>query len=144
MTGIATANYDKLFLVYPKASEAYVDWETQKVNANLEATTSNIMLGSYGSPLPYIEYIYLGGLIHNKYNLKKYIMVIVTNDGHEVIGEIPELGIYAFGESTFEIIREIEKDIIELYEELFAIDENKLGTIPKKWKSFLAEHIKKG
>jgi len=59
------------------------------------------------------------------------------------IGEINELGIYAFGNSQFEVLREINKDVTELFEELFNISENQLGKLPRKWKETLLEYVEK-
>jgi len=111
------------------------------------STISQIFLINYNSPdlsLPIKEFIDLNELIDFRYKLKKPLKVMITHDGYDTIGEIPELGIYAFGDNQFEVLREINKDTTELFEELDNHTEDKLGTLPKKWKRFLAEYLEKG
>lgn len=89
------------------------------------------------------ELIDLNDLIDYRYKLIKPIQVKITRDELDTIGEINELGIYAFGNSQFEVLREINKDVSELFEELFSINENQLGTLPRKWKETLLEYVEK-
>ena len=137
MLDTATANYKRFFLIKPTPSKS-IGWETNLVSIFGDAlTATNIFF-------PSVTSVYLGALQNKKYDLKKYIEVKIKIDWMDVIGEIPELGIYAFGNNAQEVVEEIEKDIIELYEELSELNNNKLGTLPKKWKKFLTEHIEKG
>lgn len=111
------------------------------------STFSQIVFINDNSPelsLPLKEFIDLDELIDFRYKLKKSLKVMITHDGHDTIGEIPELGIYAFGNNQFEVLREINKDVTELFEELDNHEKDKLGTLPKKWKRFLAEYVEKG
>lgn len=145
MVGVASADYVRFFLINPQIDEA-----RGKINQNPEINmgtlTATFLFSDFLDDIfsQNEEYIYLGGLLNRKYNLKNYLAVKIKTDRNDIIGEIPELGIYAFGNDRTEVIREIEKDIIELYEELSELDNNKLGTLPKKWKRFLANYIEKG
>lgn len=82
-------------------------------------------------------------LIDFKYELIKPLKVKLKREGFEIIGEIPELNIYAFGDSDFEVLREINKEVTELFEELSTLSDNQLGSRPKKWKVVLSEYLKK-
>jgi hypothetical protein len=89
------------------------------------------------------EFINLYELIDYKYKLKKPIKVKIIRDGSEIVGEIPELDIYAFGDTPFEVLREINRDVTELFEEIFSLGEEQLGTAPKEWKKILDDYIEK-
>lgn len=85
----------------------------------------------------------LSELIDYKFNLIKPLTVKIIRENLDFIGEISNLEIHAFGDSEIEVLREVNRDVTELFEELFDLDENQLGTKPSKWKKILSEHIQK-
>ena len=87
--------------------------------------------------------IELNDLIDYKYQLTKPLIVEIKRDETDFIGEIKELDIYAFGDTEFEVLREINRDVTELFEEIFNLNENQLGSKPLKWKTFLSEYVKR-
>jgi hypothetical protein len=141
MAVVANTNYNWLFWLNPRAS----DVNKIEVHNSTSTFVNNIynMDSAITTSLPYIEIIDLDELIDFRFKLKKSIKVKITKDELDTIGEIPELDIYAFGNNQFEVLREINKDITELFEEIFEHNENQLGTMPKKWKMFLKEYIEK-
>jgi len=81
-------------------------------------------------------------LINFNYELIKPIPVkLLINDG-EVTGSIKELDIYSFANTEFEVLREINEDETELFEELLSLNSEQFGKKPKKWKKKLREYIK--
>jgi hypothetical protein len=82
-------------------------------------------------------------LVDHRYELKKPFKVKIKRDESSFIGEITELDIYAFGDNEFEILREINRDVSELFEELSNLRDKQLGTRPKKWKNILSQYIQK-
>lgn len=96
-----------------------------------------------GTEESFEEIVDLSELIDSKFELLKSIKVKITKDNSEFIAEIPELKIYAFGESYFEVLREVNRDITDLFEELMGIEEKKLGVVPSKWKKILSNYIQK-
>ena len=92
-------------------------------------------------PEKVINFVKLDTLINFKYDLKKPIEVIVIKEGSDVIGEIADLGIYAFGKNEFEVLREINFDLTELFEEIMKLTDAQLGKRPKYWKKILSNYI---
>lgn len=141
MTVVAHTNYNRFFWLNPKASDS------NKIE--IHKSTSAFVINDYiidsaiTTSSPYVEYIDLNELIDFRFKLKKSIKVKITKDELDTIGEIPALGIYAFGNNQFEVLREINKDITELFEEILEHNESKLGTMPKKWKKLLEEYVEK-
>lgn len=88
-----------------------------------------------------IYFTQLDTLINFNYDLKKPIDVKLIKEGAEVIGEIADLGIYAFGKSEFEVLREINLDLTELFEEIMTLTDEQLGKRPKYWKKILSNYI---
>ena len=78
-----------------------------------------------------------------KYELKKSLSVKIRAEDNNIIGEISELDIYAFGEIESDVIEEIREDVIDLFEELNNLSKDRLGTLPTKWKSILSQYIQK-
>jgi len=89
------------------------------------------------------ENLQINTLINFKYYLKKPINVKIKRDKYEYIGDVPELGIYSFGFNKFEVLREINEEITDLFDEIVNIPDNKLGRCPKKWKKILKDYIQK-
>lgn len=44
--------------------------------------------------------------------------------------------------SDFEVLREINQDLTDLFDELTSLTNEQLGKKPKKWKNILSTHIK--
>ena len=89
-----------------------------------------------------IKFDTINTLINFKYDLIKNIPVKLKRTNGEVIGEIEELEIYAFGRDEFEVLREINEDVTDLFEELIETEDKKLGKFPKKWKNILQKYIR--
>jgi len=92
-------------------------------------------------PTQEINFVTLETLINFKYDLKKPIKIKVIKEGSDVIGEIADLGIYAFGKNDFEVLREINYDLTELFEEIMKLSDAQLGKRPKYWKKILSNYI---
>lgn len=131
--------YWALFPVFTKAGSAGVI----RIPNTSSGTIQEYFVHNESKDLYSPELIDLYDLIDHRFKLKKPIQVKITRDELDTIGEINELGIYAFGNSQFEVLREINKDVTELFEELFNISENQLGKLPRKWKETLLEYVEK-
>ncbi len=59
-----------------------------------------------------------------------------------VIGDIEELELYSYGDSQFEVLRELNEELVSLFEDLIGMEDRNLGKYPKKWKSILNKYIK--
>lgn len=83
-------------------------------------------------------------LMNFNYELKKPIDVVITRqlDG-SLVGEIKELELYSFEDSEAAIMRDLNEDLTELFEDLLAIENSKLGKSPAKWKAILQKYIRK-
>jgi len=92
-------------------------------------------------PTQEISFVTVDTLINFKYDLKKPIEIKVIKEGSDVIGEITDLGIYAFGKDEFEVLREINYDLTELFEEIMKLSDVQLGKRPKYWKKILSNYI---
>lgn len=90
----------------------------------------------------YSEYIIpIKDLDNLKYKLKNPLDITFKVEDDNMIGEISELDIYAFGEKESDIIEEIKEDVVDLYEELEHLSKGQLGTLPTKWKNILSQKI---
>ncbi len=81
-------------------------------------------------------------LINFKYTLKKPIEVKIIKDTSGVIGDIEELELYSYGDNEFEVLRELNEELVFLFEDLIKMEDKNLGKYPKKWKSILNTYIK--
>jgi hypothetical protein len=88
-----------------------------------------------------VSQYFIVGKLADGYNIIKPIPVKVIQDGDEIIADIPELEIYAFGSDIGEVIEEIKEELVELYDVL--ISEDALGSYPKKWKKTITSLINK-
>lgn len=88
-----------------------------------------------------VRVTYINTLINFKYELKKPIPVRLIREGNELIGEINELEMYSFGNDEFEVLKELNEEITELFEMLINIEDSNLGKYPKNWKSTLKQYI---
>lgn len=114
--------------------------ESSKTNIDITGKTTS---ATNNNEKNIIESIDITELIDSKYELIKPINANIIRDGLDYIGEIPELKIYAFGDSYLETLREINKDITELFEELDNLNKEQLGKDPTKWKEILSHYVKK-
>jgi hypothetical protein len=102
--------------------------------------TINGLLGYESSPD--IKYTQIYQLINFKYSLKKPITVkLIKTSRGEVIGDIEELELYSFGDNEFDVLRELNEELTDLFEDLLSISDGDLGKFPRKWKSLLKEYI---
>jgi len=89
-----------------------------------------------------IKYTQIYKLINFNYTLKKPINVkIIKSSSGDVIGDIEELELYSFGDDEFDVLRELNEELTDLFEDLLSIEYENLGTFPKKWKSILKNYI---
>jgi hypothetical protein len=89
-----------------------------------------------------VEYTQIDKLINFNYTLRKPIKVrIIKNLSGEVIGDIEELELYSFGNNEFEVLREINEELTDLFEDLRDVGDDNLGKFPKKWKAILKKYI---
>lgn len=84
---------------------------------------------------------YINTLINFNYELKKPIPVRLIREGNDIIGDIKDLELYSFGNDEFEVLKELNEEITELFEMLINIEDSNLGKFPKSWKSILTRYI---
>ncbi len=90
-----------------------------------------------------IRYTTIDTLINFNYTLKTPIEVEIIEDISGVIGDIEELELYSYGDSEFEVLRELNEELVSLFEDLIGMEDKNLGKYPKKWKSILNQYIKR-
>lgn len=98
---------------------------------------------NYGKELKIVEQTTIDTLINFNYTLKKPIKVKIIKSTSGVIGDIEELELYSFGDSEFEVLRELNEEVVSLFEDLTEIGNKNLGKYPRKWKSILNQYIKR-
>lgn len=84
-----------------------------------------------------VEQVLLTGELSGVYGLSDFVSISIIKEEGQIIGDIPSLELYAFGDSISEVISELKQDIIDLYEELESTPNKMLGPNPKKWKNEL-------
>lgn len=137
-----STNYNTDYLILSFVSlKDYVTVETNKMPA-VSTTDYSYYMSAVNQDKPSSKKIQLEDLIDSKYCLSKPLYVDIKRDGLDFIGSIDDLDIYAFGESELEVLREINRDVTELFEELLAHETDKLGVKPIKWKKILTDCIK--
>jgi len=77
------------------------------------------------------------------YNLRCPISVVVEEYDEETVARFPEVEAFASAATEGEAIALLKKDIVELYEELLASDEDELGKLPRQWRRALSHLIQK-
>lgn len=77
-----------------------------------------------------------------KLSLIKPINIDITYEGDEVKAELPEVELYAFTNNEIQAVNEITQDLIDLFNDLNEIPDDKLGQHPKRWKMYLKSIIK--
>jgi len=114
------------------------DW-TQSSFLDYRSPCSNVKDGDIQS----VEYTQIDKLINFNYTLSKPIKVrIIKNLRGEVIGDIEELELYSFGNDEFEVLRELNEELTDLFEDLINVEDQNLGKIPRKWKATLKKYLK--
>ncbi len=68
----------------------------------------------------------------SKYNLSMPVQIVLEEDQQETVARIPELNLYASGDTDSEAINELKEEVVNLYEELLSSDKT-LGPLPKSW-----------
>jgi len=75
-----------------------------------------------------------------KYMITTPIQIVIIEDEDEIVARMPELNLYATGDTDSEAIYELKQELIELYEDLNSTD-NKLGPLPESWLNTINELI---
>lgn len=68
---------------------------------------------------------------------KDFPVLIYQDEDGNLMGEIRELELYAWGQNEEEIIQELESDILDMHEYLNEFEDCNLGKLPLKWKRYL-------
>ncbi|OHD57206.1 MAG: hypothetical protein A2Y33_07375 [Spirochaetes bacterium GWF1_51_8] len=118
-------------------SKPLLNFSSGALNAPLFITSDS----NYTSSDSIEEKEFIHTLINFKYSLKQPIIVNFKREKFEYIGDIPELKLYSYGKNKFEVLRELNEELTELFEKLLSMDDSKLGKYPKIWKSILKEYI---
>lgn len=87
--------------------------------------------------------IQLTSLNDIRFILLKPILVEITFVDKKVHWEIKELLIDGLCETKEDVLIEVELGVIEDYNALTPVPDEKLAGRPKKWKAFLLEHIRR-
>lgn len=98
---------------------------------------------TYGQEREIIYQTTIDALINFNYTLEKPIKVKIIKSTSGVIGDIEELELYSFGKNEFEVLRELNEELVSLFEDLIEMEDKNLGKHPKKWKSILNQYIKR-
>lgn len=77
------------------------------------------------------------------YRLKRPIKVILRFVTNGVIAVIPELELHADGLNEIDAINELKAELLDLYDDLSTMPDNKLGKAPRSWKRLLTSIIEK-
>ena len=115
--------------------------ENERIKIIQQAVKENINKGKKN--VIHTEFIEIKTLIDSGYELIKPIKVKIIKNNNEVIGDIEELEIYSFGENEFEVLRELNEEITDLFDDIIKLNEKNLGKYPKKWKAILKKYIRK-
>lgn len=78
----------------------------------------------------------------NEYDLTSPLQIVIEEYRDETIARIPELNLYASGDTDAEAINELKQEVIKLYEDLESSD-RKLGPLPESWLEVLRKLIAK-
>jgi len=115
---------------------------TNEDNLVIDPTSANVTLYKENTFITsFIFYIY--GLLNNNYIAIKPFEVKITSINSEIIGDIEELELYAYGDSEIDVIDELREDILDLYNYLINVKDENLGYYPRRWKQILMTQIKK-
>jgi hypothetical protein len=102
------------------------------------------IIGNYRSHIDKNEkYVGISDLGNIKYTLNKSIYVRIFTEKDSVVADISELELYSFGQNEAEVLKELKENIIDMYEELTVLNDERLGKYPKIWKEVLIEYVRK-
>ncbi len=91
----------------------------------------------------YSELVELNSLDSPSIRLKKSIQLLSrVQDGEHVV-ELPQVELYAFGETLAEALDEVATEVVDLYATLSSSPANVLAGKPLSWKLFLDQYISK-
>ena len=71
--------------------------------------------------LKIVEQTTIDTLINFNYTLRKPIKVKIIKDTSGVIGDIEELELYSYGDNEFEVLRELNEEVVSLFEDLILL-----------------------
>lgn len=91
---------------------------------------------------PTIVKIKINDLLIENYRLKRPIEAILKFYPDEVLAVIPELEIFGEGNTEIEAISELKLELLDLFDDLKDITDEKLGKFPKSWKKIITLLIK--
>jgi hypothetical protein len=81
-------------------------------------------------------------LANEEYSLKSPVQIVIERyDADEFIARFPELDIFGPGETEPEAVLNLKNEIVDLYDELIALDEKELGRVPRMWLRILKKLI---
>lgn len=80
---------------------------------------------------------------HEDYALKCPISVVVEEYDEETVARFPEVEAFASAATEGEALSLLKQEIVELYEDLLATDEDELGKLPRQWRRVLSHLIQK-
>jgi len=80
---------------------------------------------------------------HEDYALKCPISVVVEEYDEETVARFPEVEAFASAATEGEALSLLKQEIVELYEELLATDEDELGKLPRQWRRVLSQLIQR-
>jgi len=85
----------------------------------------------------------ISSLDEENYILKKPFVVTIelNSNGKECSVSLKELGIVCWDKDENEAIKEVKKEILDLYDDLVLDPRWELGKKPKRWQKILKEHI---
>ncbi|MFV1976190.1 MAG: hypothetical protein ACC651_10610 [Candidatus Scalindua sp.] len=138
------------FKICPDPSSS-TDIKKRKIFSDKAAQSSRIEhvygIGNYGRVLKFVKQetiqTTIDTLINFNYELKTPIKVKIIKDTNGIVGDIEELELYSFGDSEFEVLRELNEEVVSLFEDLIKMEDKNLGKYPKKWKSILNQYVKR-
>ena len=71
-----------------------------------------------------------------------YPVTVAYEDG-EHVARLIDLNLYGSGDTEYEAVAMLKREIASLYEELAITPDKELGKHPKEWKRFLLDHVSK-
>src|SRR3990167_2805286 len=82
----------------------------------------------------------LHGLSSKQYTLRRPLLVLVETYEGETVARLPEFDIYASAENEADALASLQREIIELYEDLRKTQAD-LGALPASWLRELSSYI---
>jgi hypothetical protein len=82
--------------------------------------------------------------LNNRYLVEKpFFVSLDIDDNGDKIFEIKPLGLYAISDNPIDAIKELSEDVVSLCDNIFDLPESKLGSMPRKWKKILLQHVRR-